>query len=246
MTLKIITFIVFLSFPALVSGAEPFHYHRFEVKNISDFNAVICLNKAKKLISKKDKTASDIYLLYESEECLSNYIFGYAPNMPEPSFTKLNISKTSSKYKCISYIRDNISRFREIHDNWKGEENLWEPNYYWLNVIKGKYPNSKERWTIEWSLAYKNFIRQFEFSKSAEGKTCDEYYEGFIKKKPEYLEYYSKEEIASRKRDCELKRELYRKLFADLLDQYKDVPIEKKMYDVDEKSVISNFYFGLC
>ncbi len=246
MTSKIIIFFIFLSFPVLVIGAQNFHYHKFEIKSISEDKAAICLNKARDLSSKKDKTASDIYSLYESEECLSNYIFGYTPNMPEPNFNSLNIAKTSIRYQCLSYVRNNISRFREIHDGWKGEENIWEPNYYWLDIIKGKYPNSKERWMIEWGLTYKDFIRQFEFSELAKGKTCDEYYEGLIKEYPEHLEYYSKEEIAKIKRDCETKREQYKKSLFDLLDKYKDNPIEKKMYDIDDRNVISNFYFGLC
>lgn len=245
MTLKIIVFFIFLSFLVSVLGAEC--YHNFEIKDISVDTASICLKKAINLINKKNKTASDILSLYKSEECISNFISGHIYNMTDTDFnSRVKLSKTSTVYQCLLYVRNNINRFRELSDGWKGEEKLWEPNYYWLDLLKEKYPNSKERWTVEWDLEYKNFIRKFEFSEDAKCKTCDEYYEGRIKEYPEYLESYSKEEISEIKKDCKAKREQYKRSLNELLEKYKDIPIEKKMYDIDETNVISNIYFSLC
>lgn len=238
---------VFFAGTFLNAGVGDDHYQPFELKDISEDSALVCLKNINCLMSKEEKTPNEIFSVYRSEESISNFIVNFSPDPKDSTWNKLPEDKNSVKYKCILYVRENLSRFREIYDGWKEEENLWEPNYYWLEILKEKYPGSKERWLIEWDLDYKNFIRQFELALPY-GKcgTCDEYYDGLISEYPEYLEHYKQDEIIEIKKDCELKRKHYKVKLNELLNKYKDIKIEKKMYEIDEKCIVSNKYFGLC
>ncbi len=179
--------------------------------------------------------------IYRAEEAIGAYSIGIPLTAPDTLIAKMAYFNTELRSKCAKYVRENLNRFQEVDDGWKGEENYWEPNRYWLDKIIKLYPDSYERKEIEWDFEYKAFIRQFSFDEEAKGKMCEEYYHA---SELRYKEVYSEKEIDEAISSCRELRARFQSGRAVLLKKYGDLPFTKKLRDIEVTTVV--LHLGTC
>ena len=145
---------------------------------------------------------------------------------------------SSLKAECVLYIQTYRARFRVVDDAWKGEDNFWEPNRFWIEEAKKSFPGSQEALEIEFDLDFKEFIRQFNIDEEAKGKTCQEYYDEDLKDNLDAHEVYSKEEIARWPEECEHTRYEFTRGRLQILQKYKYAPYTKILQDIDITTIV--------
>lgn len=248
----------------LLLGSSPWsvahadHYDSREIeRRIGTAEARTCLADARRLGNESASTPREIVKLYDAEICIGRYLVGFA-GMPDSDLpvTLDNLERWqpdedrgATVHEAVAYLRGNRDRFREIFDGWKGEANLFEPNESLLSLLRDRFPESAERWEIEWDLAFKDLTRQFTFSRGARDKTCKQVYDGIVAGAPEeYHKSYSDADVAERISDCERQRTRFASELAELEARFVSKPLEKKRtcFAIDPSDVISNLYFGLC
>ena len=202
-----------------------------------------CLRAAQSPSAQQPKSAADFLKIYRTEEAIGRFSVGIPPGTPDTLAAKLGYFHTELKSRCAKYVHENLNRFQEVDDGWKGESNYWEPNRYWLDKIIMLYPDSYERKEMEWDLEYKAFIRQFFFDEEARGKTCEEYYHD-PERREAYKEVYSEKEIDEAIPSCRELRARFQSGRAALLKKYGDLPFTKKLRDIDVTTVV--LYLSTC
>jgi len=201
------------------------------------------LRLAQSLSAQQSRSAADFLKIYRAEEAIGAFIIGIPPGTPDTLHVKMGYFHTELKTQCVKYVRENLNRFQEVDDGWKGESNYWEPNRQWLDKIIRRYPDSYERKEIEWDFEYKAFIRQFSFDEEARGKTCEEYYQD-PERREAYQEVYSEKEIDEANPSCRELRAKFQSGREALLKKYGNLPFTKKLRNIDVTTVV--LYLGTC
>jgi hypothetical protein len=196
-----------------------------------------CLRLAQSPSAQHPRSAADFLKIYGVEEAIGAFAIGIPPGTPDTIAAKMGYFHTELRSRCAKYVGEDLNRFQEVDDGWKGESNYWEPNRYWLDEIIRLYPDSYERKEIEWDFEYKAFIRQFSFDEEARGKTCEEYYHDPERRKA-YQKVYSEKEIDEAIPSCRELRAKFESGRAALLKKYGNLPFTKKLRDIDVTTVI--------
>ena len=199
-------------------------------------DVVKALDIAKTLTEKKARTSGEIIKIYRAEEKIG----ALSRSSPHREDLKEIVSK------CAAYVSANRSRFREVHDGWKGEENHFEPTAFWAEELRGVSPEAAEIREIEFDVKFKDLMRSFRHDDRAIGKDCATFYADIVRAEPTYSESYSKEEIASMAPSCAEQRDKFIRQRNALLKEYSDLPAAKKLSEIDPTEIVSEKYFGLC
>jgi len=201
------------------------------------------LRAAQSPSAQQPKSAADFLKIYRTEEAIGRFSLGIPPGTPDTLAAKMGYFDTELRSRCAEYVRENLNRFQEVDDGWKGESNYWEPNRTWLDEIIRLYPDSYERKEMEWDFEYKAFIRQFSFDEEARGKTCEEYYHDPARREV-CKEVYSEKEIDEAIPSCRELRAKFQSGRAVLLKKYGDLPFTKKLRDIEVTTVV--LYLSTC
>lgn len=208
------------------------------------------LAAAKKISAKKQLMAADMLQIYRAEKQIGKYLLGIPLPTDDATLSRSLRGSGLSRdarlmLQCIRYVQSHSERFREVHDGWKGENNFWEPNRYWIEHAKKHFPHSKEAMELEFDLDFKEFIRRFDLDEFATGKTCAEYFEEELKQNLDtYLEVYSKEEIARWPGECDKIRKAFVRGRNRLLEKYRHAPFTKVLQDIDPTTIV--IYHSVC
>jgi hypothetical protein len=195
-------------------------------------------------------TPKKILALYEAEKVIGKYIQEISPAISDSALSQFlsgykPIKDSSLAFQCVVYVRSHQSRFREVSDGWKGEENFWEPNDYWLTRITELFLSATERNIIAFDLDVKVFIRQFDVDVEAAGKSCEAYISGLLLEgRDGYKDVYSDDEINGWIPECIKNRETFEAGRTRLLEKYGRAPFTKRLKDIDVTTVV--VYHSVC
>lgn len=232
--------------------------YQYEEYNLGEKKTRVHYEIANKLKNKKVKAVADILALYEAEKSMGAFIRSLSVDISDSELFRHFQSDywrgrdvdVDLYFDCIHYMRPSKARFRIVDDGWKGEANFWEPDTYWLDMIVKTYPDSIERWKIEWDIDYKNTVREFTFNPDAKGKSCEAFYMDIIKEWPEFKEFYSDTDISNIIKDCNEKRTKFGQRLNELSKKYEGksyiTPHIKKLREIDPKTVVSSMPFSIC
>jgi hypothetical protein len=201
------------------------------------------LELAQKLSVRPRLTATEFLNLYYAEKKIGRCVWGPSPRFKDPELRDARLigycRDSILSERCVNYVKANRSRFRVVDDEWKGENNFWEPTDVLLKRVKRAYPNSPEALEIEFDLEFNQFIRRFYIDPSARGKSCDQYCEELLEDAGDmYREVYSAEEISRWPSECASTRDEFEAGRKWLLDKYKNAPFTKKLQEIDVTTIV--------
>jgi hypothetical protein len=196
-------------------------------------------------------TALDIKSIYHHEIIIGKYIGNMTyqqivtwPNKPAnyESYKR----NDSTLYECIKYVQLNKKYFRIVDDKWKGDDNYWEPNRYWIYRIQMKYSDSYEAKEIEYDLDFKEFMREYDIDMESKGLDCDTYITNITTGRSGdfYKEVYSEDEIKTWVPECKEARRKFRIGKKKILEKYQYAPFTKSLQDIDESFIV--VYHSIC
>lgn len=231
------------------------HYDFREIETpIAPRVAEECMVQAKRLGGQRDRSATELVRLYDAEICIGKFAT-WAANAPEKEFERrladpaADEEGRAAQREAREYLHARRGRFRIVSDGWKNEDALWEPNAHWLEELRRRFPDTEERWEIEWDQAWKQLTRKFSFARDARGKSCKRVYDEIVAgwREDPRNELYSEEESARRVTDCEEQRARFRVELREIERRFSARPARKRRaFEAEPEDVISNLYFGLC
>lgn len=211
-------------------------------------NSLLVINT---ILRKDSLDALDIKSIYYHEIIIGRYIGNMTYQQivlwPKKTTNYENDKQNDPTFnECIKYIQRNKAYFRVVDDHWKGDDNYWEPNRYWIYRIQMKYSASYEAKEIEYDLDFKDFIREFDIDGESKGLDCETYIKSITTGSHGdiYKEVYSEDEIKTWVPECKEARRKFRIGKNKLLEKYQNAPFTKSLQDIDESVVV--VYHSIC
>lgn len=176
------------------------------------------LATARKLESRKERTARDLLTLYLADKFIGRQFQGFSSMYSSDSLRKsAPVDPISDSIQ--GHVFSHPDRFHEISDCWKGEDNWAGPTDYWLSQLKIAFPNSIERWMVEWDMVFHDsFLKCLEYG--VEPTDCTEEFSGCL---------------------TEDEQEAKSTLLKELVSRYRGTPIEAKFAEIETKRIYVPF-----
>lgn len=206
--------------------------------------AQVALETANRLNARSLLTRKDMLQMYYTEIKIGRCVWGISPKITDSELIRelkmvSHLRDTSIGAECVLYVQNHQQSFSVVDDGFKGEENFWEPNSYWLERIKSEYPHSKESLEIEFDLEFTQLVRRFHIDLDARGKTCSQYWaEELARNREVYLEVYSQDDIKRWVPECEDVRKSFESTKTKLLQKYDHASFTKKLQEIDTTAIV--------
>lgn len=208
------------------------------------------LDVTRRLAGQNHLTANEMLQIYYAEMEIGRCVWGISPRITDPQLIQeLKIFgryvDSSMAAEGARYVQTNQERFRVVDDGWKGEENFWEPNRYWLERVQRSFPNSPEANEIEFDLDFKLFVRRFDIDETAKGKSCEQYVNKQLKESGDiYKEVYSEDELKQWIPRCEQARNEFVIGKKRLLEKLRNAPFTKRLQEIDQTTIV--VFYSVC
>jgi hypothetical protein len=206
--------------------------------------ATLALQIANKINSATLPTPKEMLEAYYSEITIGRCVWGLSPGITDSVLIRelkmfSHLRDSTIGYDLVSYVQTHKDRFVVIDDGFKGEENYWEPNSYWLQRIKSEYPGSTEGYEIEFDLDFASLMRRYRPDPDALGKTCSEYVtQDLAQHRDSYLEVYSEDDFKQWIPQCDTIRKIFQTLKMNILQKYAFAPFTQKLQDIDSTTIV--------
>jgi hypothetical protein len=231
--------IIFFSMQATVF-AEDHSIFDLNVPGLIDI--VTSLQIVKKITKTKKLTASEILQIYKAEKKISRCVWSETPDAITEQQIHMSVCSMADVKvlaECFLYVQTNSSRFKMVPDNFRGDENFWEPNRYWLERINKIVPHSQESKEIEFDLDFNEFIRHFDINEEEKGKSCKQHVNEELKADRDMFEdVYTEDDFKQWIPECEQARKNFEIGRRKLLKKFQNAPFTKKLKDIDKTTIV--------